>query len=185
MTSLSNYRYFSPFWASAERFQTMNRTLAGFSSVAELEGLPDLKSLFDEVRDPLWRLPKIRQSPNARAFRRWLEATAGESPDADIVKSYLEAIGEPKRGAGSVSGKFVKAVGFAAVGVALGGVLGDKAGLTIGAAAGVMAGAAASKLTEVASDTALGLLDAFVLDRVIKGRSPRMFLDDLTKLRER
>ena len=56
MTSFSNYRYFSPFWSSAERFQIMNRTVTGFSCVSKLEGLPDLKALFDEIDDTLKRL---------------------------------------------------------------------------------------------------------------------------------
>ncbi len=92
MTSFSNYRYFSPFWATAKRFQIMNRTVTGFSAIAGIESLPDLKSLFGEINDPLKRLPRDQTYPNARLFRAWLEKTAGESPDSNMVKAYLEAI---------------------------------------------------------------------------------------------
>jgi hypothetical protein len=184
MTSFSSYQYFSPFWASAERFRLMNQTVAGFSSVANLEGLPDLKVLFEEIKDPLKRLPDIRQTANARFFRDWLEKTAGESPDTDMVKGYLDAISERKGLLDTASRKFVKTVAFAAVGVGLGAIVGERAGAAIGAAAGTFASLAASKLAEVTAETGLGLLDSFVLDRVTKGRSPRMFLDDLSKLRK-
>jgi hypothetical protein len=96
MTSFSNYRYFSPFRSSAERFKTMNRTVEGFSSVSKIEGLPDLKALFDELHEPLKRMPEIRKTNNARLFREWLEKTAGETPDPDMVKAYLDAISERK-----------------------------------------------------------------------------------------
>ena len=62
MTSFSSYQYFSPFWASAGRFKVMNRSVAGFSSVAKLEGVPDLKALFGEIHEPFRRLPEIRNT---------------------------------------------------------------------------------------------------------------------------
>jgi hypothetical protein len=184
MTSFSNYRYFSPFWASAERFNVMNRTVSGFSSVAKLEGLPDLKGIFDGIKEPLKRLPEIRQTANARFFRDWLEKTAGDSPDTDMVKAYVEAISERKGIFDSGPRKLLKTVGFAAFGVIAGTVVGEEAGLAIGTAAGTFAGMAAIKLAELTAETGIGLFDAFILDRVAKGRSPRMFLDDLSKLRE-
>jgi hypothetical protein len=184
MTSFSNYRYFSPFWASAERFRAMNQTVSGFASVANLEGLPDLKVLYDEIKDPLIRLAEIRQSANAKFFRDWLERTAGQSPDKDMVKGYLDAISERRGLLDSAPKKFLKTVAFAAFGVGLGSVVGEEVGAVIGAAAGTFATLAASKMAEVTAETGLGLLDSFVLDRVTKGRSPRMFLDDLSKLRE-
>ena len=183
MTSFSSYQYFMPFWETAERFEVMNQTVAGFSLVANLEGLPDLKVLFDEIRDPLRRLPDIRQTANAKLFREWLERTAGESPDTNMVQAYLDAISERKGLLESAPRKFAKTVAFAAVGVGLGTIVGEQAGLAIGSAAGTIAGLAAIKLAELVAETGMGLLDTFVLDPVTKGRSPRMFLEDLSKLR--
>jgi hypothetical protein len=128
MTSFSNYRYFSPFWSSAERFKTMNRTVNGFSTVSEIEGLPDLKGLFDELHEPLKRLPDIRRTANARHFRGWLEKTAGEVPDAEMTKAYLDAISERKGVLASTPRKFLKTVVMAAVGMGVGGAAGAYAG---------------------------------------------------------
>jgi hypothetical protein len=57
------------------------------------------------------------------------------------------------------------------------------AGAEVGAAAGTAAAIATEKLAEFATETVMGLLDGFVLEAVSKGRSPRMFLDDLSQLR--
>ena len=184
MTSFSDYRYFSPFWSSAERFQIMNRTVTGFSRLSELEGLPDLKALFDEIDDPLKRLSEVRKTTNARLFRQWLENTAGESPDADMVKAYLDAISERKGVLDSTRGKLLKAIALAAVGMGAGSIAAEYAGAAVGAASGVAAVAAAGKIAEFTTETATGLLDTFVLERVTKGWSPRMFFDDLSKLRQ-
>ena len=143
-----------------------------------------MRTLFGEIQEPLTRLAEIRNTANAKFFREWLEKTAGESPDTDMVKDYLNAISERKGLLDSAPRKFVKTVAFAAVGVGLGAIVGEQAGAAIGAGAGALVSLAASKLAEVTAETGLGLLDSFVLDRVTKGRSPRMFLDDLSKLRD-
>jgi hypothetical protein len=179
MTSFSDYRYFSPFWSSAERFRTMNRTVSGFSSMSKLEGVPDLKALFAELKNPLQRLPKIRKTANARNFRRWLEETAGQSPDADMVKAYLDSISERRGTLDSTPRKVLKTVALATIGIGLGAVAGGYAGAMVGATAAPIV----EKMAEFASDTAVGLLDNLVLDRVSKGWSPRMFFDDLSLLR--
>jgi hypothetical protein len=179
MTSFSDYRYFSPFWSSAERFRTMNRTISGFSSMSKLEGVPDLKALFAELKSPLQRLPKIRKTANARNFRTWLEETAGQSPDTDMVKAYLDSISERRGMLDSTPRKLLKTVVLAAVGIGVGATAGGHAGAVVGAAAAPIV----EKVAEFATDTAVGLLDNFVLDRVSKGWSPRMFFDDLSQLR--
>jgi hypothetical protein len=94
MTSFSEYKYFSPFWATTQRFQTMNRTVTGFSTIAQIEGVPDLKALCGEIERPLERVSKLRRKRSAIHFCEWLEKTAGESPDGDMVRAYLDNISE-------------------------------------------------------------------------------------------
>jgi hypothetical protein len=183
MTSFANYKYYSPFWASASRFQTMNRSVEGFSRIATLDGIPDLKALYDQIPAPFARLPKLRQTRNARFFRGWLERTAGESPDVDMVKSYLDAIAERTGALDTKRGKILKTVGMAAVGMAAGGAAAHFAGAEAGFTAGTAAAFVTDKLAEFTTETAMGLLDGFVLEGISKGRTPRMFLDDLSQLR--
>jgi hypothetical protein len=161
----------------------MNRTVEGFSSVSKIEGLPDLKALFDELHEPLKRMPEIRKTNNARLFREWLEKTAGETPDPDMVKAYLDAISERKGVLDSAPRKLLKTIVMAAVGMGAGAAAASYAGPVVGAGVG-MAAAAGEKIAEFGTETALGMLDSFLLERVTKGWSPRMFFDDLSKLRQ-
>jgi hypothetical protein len=183
MTSFANYKYYSPFWDSASRFQTMNRSVEGFSRIATLDGLPDLKALFDQIPAPFAKLPHLRQTRNARFFRNWLEKTAGESPDVDMVKSYLDALAERTGVLDTKRGRILKTVGMATVGMAAGGAATHLAGAEAGFAAGTVAAFVTDKLAEFTTETVMGLLDSFVLEGVSKGRTPRMFLDDLSQLR--
>jgi hypothetical protein len=185
MTSFANYKYYSLFWASASRFQTMSRSIEGFSRIATLEGLPDLKALFDEMRDPFSKLPHLRQTRNAKFFRNWLEKTAGESPETDMVKSYLDSLAERTGVFDSKRGRLVKAVGMATVGMGSAAAATHLAGAEVGAVAGTAAAVITDKIAEFTTETVMGLLDGFVLEAVSKGRSPRMFLDDLSQLRVR
>lgn len=184
MTSFSNYRYFSPFWASAERFQAVNRTVSGFSSVSTLEGIPDLKQFFGEIEYPLKRVHKVRGKASSRRFRGWLEKTAGGAPEAGLVPAYLDAISDQQGVLNTTSGKILKNVLLAAVGTAGGTAASEAAGASVGIAAGAATMLAAQKGAETVAASALGLLDSFLLERVAKGWSPRMFFDDLSKLKD-
>ena len=183
MTSFSSYRYFSPFWDTAQRFQIMNKTLEGFTSISVIEGLPNLRELCRELDDPWRRLPTVRATKNARLFRSWLETTAGKSPDGDMVKAYLDSISESRGTFDAPSRKFLKTVAVAAVGVGASAVATGYAGAAIGAAGGVATALAVEKAAEFMAGTVTGVLDGFVLDRVAKGWSPRMFFDDISKMR--
>ena len=139
MTSFANYKYYSPFWDAASRFQTMNRSVEGFSRIATLDGLPDLKALFDQIPTPFAKLPNLRQTRNAKFFRNWLEKTAGKSPDVDMVRSYLDALAERAGALDTKRGKIFKTVGMATVGMAAGSVATRLAGAEAGFAAGTVA----------------------------------------------
>jgi hypothetical protein len=77
----------------------------------------------------------------------------------------------------------MKAVGMATVGFGAGTAAIHLAGAEVGAAAGTAAAMVTEKVAEFATEMVMGLLDGFVLEAVSKGRSPRMFLDDLSQLR--
>jgi hypothetical protein len=98
-----------------------------------------------------------------------------------MVGAYLDAISERKGVLDSGPRKLLKTVVMAAVGMATGGAAAAYAeSLTAGGLAAVVG----AKVAEFGTETALGTLDSFVLERVTKGRSPRMFFDDLSKLRQ-
>jgi hypothetical protein len=184
ITSFSDYRYFGPFWASAERFQTMNRTVAGFSAISEVEKVPDLKAIFHQIGEPLKRVSELRKTRNAVRFRTWLESTAGESPAPDMVRAYLDAISNRSGFMDSASGKILKTLTLAAVGLGVGTAAGSIAGEGVGAAAGIgsihITKLVAEKLAEFVTESGIGILDSFAIETMTKGWSPRMYFAELS-----
>jgi hypothetical protein len=100
-----------------------------------------------------------------------------------MVKAYLDAIADRTGVLDSRRGKLVKGVGMATVGMGAAAGATYLAGAEVGAVAGTAAAFVTDKLAEFTTETVIGLLDGFVLEAVSKGRSPRMFLDDLSQLR--
>jgi hypothetical protein len=100
----------------------------------------------------------------------------------------LDSISERKGILDSTPRRLLKTVALAAVGVSAGTVVGSYTDAVVGVSAGAAAAKAAEKMAEITTETAAGLLDIFVLERVTKGWSPRMFFDDrrnCTKWQER
>ena len=62
--------------------------------------------------------------------------------------------------------------------------IGASIGATIGGAEGAIGGAAVAKTLETGAGLTLDLVDAFLIEGVTRGWSPRMFFDDLSKVRD-
>jgi hypothetical protein len=177
MTSFSNKQYFSLFDESASKVQTQTKIPAVFNRLARLEGFPDLRALYGELNDPFKRLPQLRAKRSSAAFRKWLTETSSSGKDVDVTKEYVDAIAESKGFFETKKGKLTKSVVMTAIGTGIGAL--------IGGAEGAVGGAAVGKTLEVGADWALDLIDEFLISGLTKGWSPRMFFDDLGRLRER
>jgi hypothetical protein len=176
MTSFSSKQYFSLFDESASKIQTQTKIPAEFNRLARLEGFPNLKDLYAELNDPFKKLPKLRSKDSSVTFRKWLTETSLSKNDADITKEYVDSIAESKGFFETRKGKLTKSVVMTAISTGIGAL--------IGGAAGAMGGAAAGKPLEIGADWVLDLVDEFLISGLTKGWSPRMFFDDLGKLRE-
>jgi len=174
MGSYSNFRYFDLFSTSVRRIRETGKAALKFNELAKVEGIPDLKALYPQVRDPLKRLPTFRKSRNARKFREWLAQTGGGEVQGDITREYIADIADANGILDSAGGKFTKSVLMTAAGVGAG-------ALIEASALGAVAGGVAGKVLESVADLGLDLLDNFLLDGLLKGWSPRMYFDDLKK----
>jgi len=98
---------------------------------------------------------------NAKYYRKWINSI-GESANAQqITKEYLNEIKGSNKFFNRSGGKFVKNLGMFGVSTALGAAIAGPSG----AAAGF----------------GLGLLDTFVLDNLLKGKNPSMFINEIEK----
>jgi tetrahydromethanopterin S-methyltransferase subunit F len=176
MTSFSSKQYFNLFDQSVSRVEAHRSIPGDFNRLASLEGFPNLKTLYSELNDPFEGLPKLRVKRSSVAFRKWLAETNSSTTDVDIAKEYVESIAEKAGFFETKKGKLTKSVVMTGIGTGIGAV--------IGGAEGALGGALVGKVVEVGADLALDLIDEFLISGLTKGWSPRMFFDDLSKLRE-
>jgi hypothetical protein len=177
MTSLSNPKYFFLFDESASKIKTHTTITANFNRLAKLEGFPDLKALYKELHDPFQKLPQLRAKRSSTQFREWLFAANSLAADSDITKEYVDSIADAKGFFETRRGKLTKSIVMTAIGAGVGTV--------IGGAEGAIGGAAVGKSLEIGADWALDLVDEFLISGLTKGWSPRMFFDDLGRLRSK
>jgi len=127
----------------------------------KLEGLPNLKELFLQERMDFDSVFKVRHLSSAKYYRKWINEV-GENTNADeIAKEYLNEIKGNTKFFETTEGKFLKNLGLYGVNTAIGAAIAGPAGAVAG--------------------YALGLLETFWLDSILKGKNPSMFIDDLKK----
>lgn len=176
MTSFSNKQYFNLFDQSVSKVEAHRTITADFNRLATLEGFPNLKALYSELNDPFTRLPKLRAKRSSAEFRKWLAETNSSATDVDIMKEYVDSIAEKKGFFETKKGKLTKTVVMTGIGTMMGAL--------IGGFEGALRGAAVGKVLDAGADWALDVIDEFLVSGLTKGWSPRMFFDDLGKLRE-
>jgi hypothetical protein len=172
--SLNKYSYSIISSQSLENIGKALHVQGGSKTILTLESVPDLKTLFLTNQLSKKDLKTLRYKSVAKTFRKWLNEVVESENCSDISKEYINEITGKKNFWDSPGGKIVKNVGMLGVGAGLGTVIG---GLGI---APVAVGAAIGKGAELG----LGLFDSFYLDGLLKGRNPRMFVEDVEQLIE-
>jgi hypothetical protein len=175
MTSFSNNHYFSLFDESVSKIQSQATITANFNRLATLEGFPDLKILHAELKEPFKNLARLRAKRSSVKFREWLATTSFSATDTDIAKVYVDALADASGFFETRKGKVTKSVVMTAMGATI--------GAAIGGVEGALGGAAVAKIVEAGADFTLDLVDEFLISGLTKGWSPRMFFDDLGRLR--
>jgi hypothetical protein len=131
------------------------------SRLLKLENLPDLKTLYLNDNLQFDDIFKIRHLSNVKFYRKWINEVGEDANAQEITKEYLNEIKGNSKFFDSTEGKFLKNLGLFGINTVL--------GATIAGPAGVAAG------------YALGLLETFWLDNILKGKNPSMFIDDIKK----
>ena len=131
------------------------------SRILKLENLPDLKTLYLNENLQFDDIFKIRHLSNVKFYRKWINEVGEDTNAQEITKEYLNEIKGNSKFFDSTEGKFLKNLGLFGINTVL--------GATIAGPAGVVAG------------YALGLLETFWLDSILKGKNPSMFIDNIKK----
>jgi len=120
--------------------------------LCKVRHLPDVASLIVNGKLEFADVCRIRETRDCRRFREWLHSQPEESVPEEVVSAYIDAL---------VAKKPIDKPSIKAVRVAVTTALGLLPGV-----GGLLAGLAGD------------LLDSFVLERILGGWTPNMFLDD-------
>jgi len=159
--SYENYEHFSICQQNLNNIGKAYNIIENTSEILKFENLPDLKSLFINEKLDFDSIFKLRHLSSAKYYRKWINSI-GESANAqEITKEYVNEIKGSNKFFNSSGGKFVRNLGMFGVSTALGAAIAGPAG--------------------VAAGFGLGLLDTFVLDNLLKGKNPSMFINEIEK----
>jgi hypothetical protein len=177
LTSYTSRMMFSLLAQSVEALRAQSNPTDRFDEIAKLENVPDLKTLYPKLHNPLSQVTGLRAKRSSQRFRHWLANT--DKSGAELSAAYLAAIADAKGLFDTPAAKITKAIAMTGVGLGLGAAIGAAVD---GVVAGSLIGGALGKIADPAVDVGLDLLDAFLLDGVAKGWMPRMFFDDVRAL---
>lgn len=180
LTSYTSRMMFTLLAQSIEALRAQSNPADRFGGIAKLENVPDLKTLYPKLHNPLGQVPALRAKRSSERFRRWLAQT--DKSGAELSAAYLAAIADAKGVFDKPVAKITKAIALTGIGLGLGAAVGTAVDrVTLGS----LIGAALGKAVDPAVDVGLDLLDSFLLDGLTKGWTPRMFFDDLRALPRR
>lgn len=174
MTSYRSFPLFALF-SEAGRVRSAQPLAAGFEDLRVIEGVPNLAELHARLPQGFRDVVHLRNGRNAAAFRNWLATTVDGEDGAEVVRAYVDAIAKRKGLFDSPGGKAFKSIAMSVFGLGVGAVVSGPAGAAVGGVAGA--------LLPPATDVGLGLADAFLLDGAAKGWTPRLFFDDLKRVK--
>jgi len=170
-SSLTEFTYFELFSDSLRRLTEASAVTSGFRYLVELEGVPDIELIAPKPERALRHIVKIRSRRSSALFRQWLSSNPEETR-IELTRRYVDAIANRDGFFERASGKITKSVVMTAAGVGLGTAI--KGGLAAAAVGGTI-----GKALEPIADFGLDLLDSFLLDGLLRGWTPRLFLSQL------
>jgi hypothetical protein len=173
-SSFDNYKNYALTNISLVKIKDAFKIKENFNQILKTENIPDLKSLILNKHINFDSLIKLREKRIAKDFRSWLNNLSQSSDSEYVIKEYIDAITERKGFFETHKGKFVKTVSMYGVGVGV--------GTLVGGIPGTILGGPAAKMLEPALDLGLDFLDTYILDGLLKGWSPKIFIEELNSL---
>jgi hypothetical protein len=152
---------------SVRKIETAYHVSENTSTILKIENLANIQQYVYENRIPFERVFDIRYKKNIKEYRKWINSLSQSIDTRDISKEYIDEVAGKNKFFESTGGKFVRTVAMFGVGSGVGALMGG----LMGAAAGGVLGKAA--------ELGLSMLDTYVLDGILKGWNPRMFIDEM------
>ena len=144
---------------------------ANTSEILRIENTPDLKEIYLQNRFDVSDIFKLRHLSSAKYFRKWINEVGENSNSKEVTEAYLAEIKGEKKFFNTTKGKIIKNTFLFGATTGLGALIAGPIGATVGAVA--------KPFVEPGVDYGLGLLEDFVLDGIIEGKNPKIFIDKL------
>jgi hypothetical protein len=135
------------------------------TTIMTLEHIANLKQMVFEENISFDRVFDLRYKSAIKSYRKWINSVSVYTDAEYITKEYFDEVTGKKKFIESKAGKFLRSVGMLAVGSGIGAALAGSGGVWAGAAVGKGA------------DLGLSLVDTYILEGVLKGWNPQMFVD--------
>ena len=149
----------------------------GTVKIFDVERVPDMKTIFREGHIPSRLIPALRKNTTVQKFQSWLADQHAAGDAQEILREYLAAVQVPKGLWQATPLKFGRSLLLTALLGAVGSVLADGAGLVGGGALGAV--------SKPLIDGALSYLDSEYVEQLLKGWTPKLFVEKIRKESER
>jgi hypothetical protein len=184
MTSFNDEGVYDLFEIGINNLQHAKSPVERFSTIAEFEKFPSLRSLYGELENPFRQAARFRQTSRARRFREWLSSATDSGSQMTLIREYVDACGNRKGLFDSNPGRFVKVAAVAVIATL--GPMGIEALGGDHALGTVLTGLSASMVAiirEASFELGLGVIETFMIENLKVGWTPRAYIDGLRRLR--
>jgi hypothetical protein len=163
--SYDNYSYFNLTNESIKHIESALKVSENTSKILQIENVVDIQSLVFENRIPFDRIYSLRYNNMIKEYRKWINSVSSDIDGKQISKEYIDEITNKNRYFESSGGKFLRTIGMFGIGAGVGAAIAGNPGIFAGGAIGKVA------------DFGLAIIDTYILDGILKGWNPRMFVE--------
>jgi hypothetical protein len=159
---LKSYENYEPYEICKKNLENIGKAYnisENTANLFKLENVPNLKELFLTERLDFDSVFKIRHLSNAKYYRRWINEVGENSNLQEVSEEYLNQVKGDTKFFERTQGKLLKNLTLFGVNTALGSAIAGPAGTAVG--------------------FTIGLLETFLLDSILKGKNPSMFIKDI------
>jgi len=168
MKSYDNYAYFHLTKDSVKHIESALRVSENTSKIFQVQNIPDIQALFHNKSLSLDNIFELRDKSVTAKYREWINSISTDINANQISKEYVSEITGKNNFFDSNKGKFLRTVGMFGIGSGVSAMLGGGIpGLTLGTVAGK------------AADLGFSLIDTYIVDGLLKGWNPKMFIDEI------
>ncbi|SDG23784.1 hypothetical protein [Chitinophaga filiformis] len=177
--SYDKYSYFNLTKDSLRKIESAFHVSENTSQILSIQNVTAIQKLVLEEKIPFDRVFDIRYHSVIKEYRKWINSTSESTDAAHISQEYIDAIKGKNKFFESTAGKFLKNIVMLGVGSGVGIAANEATEYINNTLAAGAIGAAGAGIIGKAADFGLSLLDTYVLDGILKGWNPSMFVDKI------